>query len=88
MLNDDFGAGASSLDRFSRLDGSFALDCAGDGGRIRRAVVELARKLGMGLAAEFVESAGQEQFLMEIGCTLMQDHYSPALSKSALPVDQ
>lgn len=93
IVIDDFGVGASSLDRLNRLrpnglklDGSFVRDCEGGGGRICRAVVELARELGMDLTAECVETHEQERFLLGIGCHVMQGHYySPALSEGALP---
>jgi diguanylate cyclase (GGDEF)-like protein len=92
LVIDDFGAGASSLSRLNRLhpqglklDGSFVLDHQGDGGRICRAVVELARELELDLTAECVESAEQAAFLSGIGRPMQQGFfYSPALSEAAL----
>lgn len=79
MVIDDFGVGASSLGRLARLrpsgvkiDGSFIRDLDGDGGRICRVVIELARELGMRTTAEFVESAEQSERLSAMGCTLQQ----------------
>lgn len=79
MVIDDFGVGASSLGRLARLrpsgvkiDGSFIRDLDGDGGRICRVVLELARELGMRTTAEFVESAEQAERLSAMGCNLQQ----------------
>lgn len=79
VVIDDFGVGASSLGRLARLrpsgvkiDGSFVRDLDGDGGRICRVVVELARELGMRTTAEFVETAEQSERLTAMGCTLQQ----------------
>jgi diguanylate cyclase (GGDEF)-like protein len=87
VVIDDFGVGASSLNRLARvramglkLDGSFISDYRGDGGRICRAIVELSRELQMAMTAEFVEDAAQVAFLLDIGCDHMQGyHFSPAL---------
>jgi EAL domain-containing protein (putative c-di-GMP-specific phosphodiesterase class I) len=92
MVIDDFGVGASSLGRLARLrpsgvkiDGSFVRDLDGDGGRICRVVVELARELGMRTTAEFVESAEQSARLSAMGCTLQQGYrFGPAMDRARL----
>ncbi|MBD8525487.1 putative bifunctional diguanylate cyclase/phosphodiesterase [Pseudomarimonas arenosa] len=92
LIVDDFGVGASSLSRLARLrpagvkiDGSFVRDLEGDGGRICRVVLELARELGMTVTAEFVENAYQAERLAEMGCHFQQGfRYSAALSGDRL----
>lgn len=92
MVIDDFGAGASSLSRLSclqpaglKLDGSFSRDWSGAGGRICRAIMELARELDMKVTAEFVESAAQREFFVGIGCNYLQGHhFSEALRVDAI----
>ena len=92
LIIDDFGVGASSLSRLARLrpagvkiDGSFVRDLEGDGGRICRVVLELARELGMTVTAEFVENAYQAERLAEMGCHFQQGfRYSAALDAERL----
>ena len=92
VVIDDFGVGASSLGRLARLrpsgvkiDGSFVRDLDGDGGRICRVVVELARELGMRTTAEFVESAEQSERLTAMGCTLQQGfRFGPPMDSERL----
>lgn len=92
LIVDDFGVGASSLGRLARLrpagvkiDGSFVRDLEGDGGRICRVVLELARELGMTVTAEFVENTQQAERLAEMGCHFQQGYrYSAALSGDRL----
>ncbi|MGF1576279.1 MAG: putative bifunctional diguanylate cyclase/phosphodiesterase [Cyanophyceae cyanobacterium] len=92
LIIDDFGAGSSSFGRLNtlqpeglKLDGSFVRDFAGSGGRICRAVVELARELDMSVTAEFVETAAQREFLQQIGCDFLQGyHFSQPLTEAAL----
>lgn len=92
LIIDDFGDGASSLGRLNRLrpaglklDGSFVRDFEGSGGRICRAVVELARELDMSVTAECVESDAQREFLRGIGCEFLQGYYfSRSLEELAL----
>lgn len=81
LVIDDFGVGASSLARLARLraagvkiDGSFVRDLDGNGGRICRVVVELARELRMGTTAEFVETPEQAARLRAMGCQLQQGY--------------
>lgn len=92
MVIDDFGVGASSLGRLARLrpsgvkiDGSFVRDLDGDGGRICRVVIELARELGMRTTAEFVESSEQSERLLAMGCTLQQGfRFGPPMDSERL----
>jgi len=79
LVVDDFGVGASSLGRLAqvrpsavKIDGSFVLDIHGDGGRICRAIVELARELGMASVAEYVEGPEHTRALRAMGCDALQ----------------
>lgn len=76
---DDFGVGASSLARLGtlkpeviKIDGSFVQDLDGDGGRICRVIVELARELGLQCVAEYVETDAQGRGLAAMGCQALQ----------------
>ncbi|TCQ97978.1 periplasmic sensor diguanylate cyclase/phosphodiesterase [Neorhizobium sp. JUb45] len=80
---DDFGTGYSSLshlihfgiDRI-KIDRSFVrlLDTQSNGAAIAAAVTSLARNLGMETTAEGVETQGQRDFLIAIGCTDLQGY--------------
>ncbi|GHE44053.1 putative bifunctional diguanylate cyclase/phosphodiesterase [Vulcaniibacterium thermophilum] len=81
LIIDDFGVGASSLGRLAaihpeaiKIDGSFVRDVHGDGGRICRAIVELARELGLATVAEYVEREDQAVALAAMGCTALQGY--------------
>ena len=78
---DDFGLGYSSLDRLRdlpfqmlKIDRSFLARAPADDGctGIVRAVLELARALGMEAVAEGVETEEQRRFLLERECPLAQ----------------
>ncbi len=78
---DDFGTGYSQLAQLSRMpvralkiDRSFVLGLSGSrhAGEIVRAVVSLARALGVKVIAEGVETAEQLEFLRACGCDEVQ----------------
>ncbi len=82
---DDFGTGYSSLGYLSRtrfssikIDRSFVQDAA-KGVReaiaIIRAVVALAKSLGMATTAEGVETEAEHQMVQEFGCSKVQGYY-------------
>ena len=91
---DDFGTGFSSLSSLHRLpfdvlkiDRSFvmAMDGQGKGDGIVRAIVALARTIGMTIVAEGIETPAQAQLLIELGCELGQGYHfgRPALASHA-----
>ena len=85
---DDFGTGYSSLRYLRRfpiailkIDGSFVdgLGTDRDDETIVRAVIDLARALGIAVVAEGVETALQDSHLIELGCALAQGFHYGAL---------
>ncbi|WP_375428316.1 putative bifunctional diguanylate cyclase/phosphodiesterase [uncultured Sphingomonas sp.] len=91
---DDFGTGYSSLGYLSRtrfstikIDRSF-VQGASKGVReavaIIRAVVALAKSLGMATTAEGVETEGEHSLVKELGCSKVQGYYFGR----PLPVDE
>ena len=90
---DDFGTGHSSLSYLHRfpieslkIDRSFVskLDHAGARPEIIRSILLLARSLGMEPVAEGVESAGQRDRLLDLGCDRVQGFFfSPPLGLEA-----
>ncbi len=89
---DDFGTGYSSLSYLRRfpfdkikIDRSFTADIERpDTAAIVRAVVRLARQLGMSITAEGIETSAQLRFMRKHGCTEVQGYLigMPALPES------
>lgn len=81
---DDFGSGYSSLNAFSRYDVDlikFDLELLrnldennGANRRIMKAMVDVARELGIHTLAEGMETEEQKAFLQAIGCELVQGY--------------
>jgi len=81
---DDFGTDYSSLSRLKsfnvdllKIDRSFVMDmtCDSDDAAIVKAIVDLARALGLAALAEGVETLEQYQMLNQIGCYACQGYY-------------
>ena len=81
---DDFGSGYSSLNMLKeicvdilKVDMAF-LEQKGDearGRKILKAVVEMAKELGMSVITEGVETEEQVEYLTQIGCDMFQGYY-------------
>jgi diguanylate cyclase (GGDEF)-like protein len=78
---DDFGTGYSSMARLAELkpsalkiDGQFVRDHTGDGDRIIRSILGLARAFGLHATAEFVETDEQRDYLRSLGCDALQGY--------------
>jgi len=81
---DDFGSGHASLSVLSslpvssvKIDRSFVagIDAGGRGRNMVATIVRLVDSLGLDSIAEGVETAGQRDFLLSIGCELMQGYF-------------
>ena len=78
---DDFGTGYSSMARLAELkpsalkiDGQFVRDHRGDGDRIIRSILGLAKAFGLHATAEFVETDEQREYLRGLGCDALQGY--------------
>ncbi len=81
---DDFGSGYSSLNVFSRYDFNLIKfdmellknldDHNGANRRIIKAMIGVARELGIHTLVEGMETEAQRQFLKEVGCELAQGY--------------
>ena len=78
---DDFGTGYSSMARLAELkpsalkiDGQFVRDHRGDGDRIIRSILGLAKAFGLHATAEFVETDEQREYLRALGCDALQGY--------------
>ena len=78
---DDFGTGYSSMARLAELkpsalkiDGQFVRDHEGDGDRIIRSILGLAKAFGLHATAEFVETDAQRDYLRALGCDALQGY--------------
>ncbi|OUS31846.1 hypothetical protein A9Q99_01755 [Gammaproteobacteria bacterium 45_16_T64] len=81
---DDFGTGHSSLSQLKRLpidtlkiDRSFIIDIETDSQdyQIIEVIVAMARKLGVAVVAEGIESKTQLELLKQAGCDMGQGIY-------------
>lgn len=92
---DDFGSGFSSMSMMKQLpvdtikiDRSFVRDLPGgvQDAAIVKAIVRMARALGLQTIAEGVETEGQAQFLAECGCDELQGFlFSRAMPAHEVP---
>jgi diguanylate cyclase (GGDEF)-like protein len=78
---DDFGVGFSSLSHLRELpisrlkiDRSFTVDCMRDARTLTivKAVIEMARSLGLSVTAEGIETPAQQTWMQHLGCESAQ----------------
>ncbi|MBT4888848.1 MAG: EAL domain-containing protein [Rhodospirillales bacterium] len=81
---DDFGTGYSSLSYLARfpldnlkVDRSFVMNLPDDkdAAGLVRAIITMAKQLGMSLIAEGIETESQETFLNALGCEMGQGYF-------------
>lgn len=82
ILIDDFGTGYSSLSRLQsmavtavKIDRSFVSDIEGRGAVIIESTVMIARRLGIAVVAEGVETESQARSLRAMGVDLLQGYH-------------
>lgn len=93
---DDFGTGYSSLSYLKKfpvdvlkIDRAFIIECASNNedGAICKAIISLARNLGLTIVAEGVETKEQLAFLKRYDCDIYQGYYfSRPLGSEHIPV--
>ncbi len=80
---DDFGVGFSSLAHLRdlpihrlKIDRSFTVECMGDARTLTivKAVIEMARALGIRITAEGVETREQQDWMRQLGCDSAQGY--------------
>jgi EAL domain-containing protein (putative c-di-GMP-specific phosphodiesterase class I) len=78
---DDFGVGFSSLSHLRdlpinrlKIDRSFTVDCMRDARTLTivKAVVDMARSLGIAVTAEGIETQAQQTWMQHLGCDSAQ----------------
>lgn len=79
---DDFGTGYSSLSRLLslpvstvKIDKSFVAELSGSGGAVIESTLLIARRLGIAVVAEGIETAEQAEVLGALGVDLFQGYY-------------
>ena len=81
---DDFGTGYSTLSQLAsypvntlKIDQSFISGLSEDSESVAivKAIVQMANDLGLSILAEGVETHGQVEFLLNLGCDYAQGHY-------------
>lgn len=89
---DDFGVGFSSLSHLRdlpisrlKIDRSFTLECMRDARTLTivKAVIEMARSLGIAVTAEGIETQAQQTWMQHLGCDSAQGY----LFARPLPAD-
>jgi EAL domain-containing protein (putative c-di-GMP-specific phosphodiesterase class I) len=80
---DDFGVGFSSLAHLRdlpihrlKIDRSFTVECMRDARTLTivKAVIEMARALGIRITAEGVETRAQQDWMQQLGCDSAQGY--------------
>lgn len=84
LAMDDFGTGYSSLSQLKslpmdkiKIDRSFVkdLETNPDDKIIAKTIIAMGKNMGLKIVAEGVETQGQQEFLLENGCDIIQGYY-------------